>query len=173
MFISFAIDNESHRNTHSFISKEDILNVSITRARVKQYIMLSIDKNNISKDSLLRRYINYIEEFDFRKTQNINKEIEIHDEFMNEVTGKLKTLGATIYPAYEIAGLTIDIVITIKNKNWGIDLIGCPGIFKDAFPMERYRMYERAELPIIPLEYSQWLLNREVCFEKIRELIGS
>ncbi|MCP4131696.1 MAG: AAA family ATPase [bacterium] len=173
MFISFAVDNTSHKNTHYFISKPDVLNVSITRARVKQYVFLSIDPGTIGQDLLFRSYVEYALEVNREHEREKEKERgENFDVFLEDVIAALKLPGVRLYPAYEIAGLTIDLVIEYKHKTCGIDLIGYPGEFGESFSLDRYKMYYRAGLQIVPLSYSEWCFHKDTSLDEIKKSIG-
>ncbi len=168
MFLSLAVDNESHRNTFHFLSKEDVLNVAITRARVRQYVCVSINPQNIHRGLLIRRYLEHIS----AGTEPVEAEKDEHDIFVKEVSAALEGLGIKVFPAFEIAGMAIDLVMEYDNITCGIDLIGCPGVFEDSFSLERYRMYYRAGLTIIPLAYSSWFTKRDECIEMLKNKIG-
>ena len=55
---------------------------------------------------------------------------------------------------------------------FGIDLIGFPGEFAESFSLERYKMYYRAGLDILPLSYSAWFFNKTLCLDEILKKIG-
>ncbi|MCP4159213.1 MAG: hypothetical protein GY760_03995, partial [Deltaproteobacteria bacterium] len=57
------------------------------------------------------------------------------------------------------------------NKTFGIDLIGYPGEFENAFSLDRYKMLKRAGLRTFPLPYVNWVLNRDRCIDEIKNLI--
>jgi len=77
------------------------------------------------------------------------------------------------WEAFEVAGLEIDLVAGKENQIVGIDLIGYPGQFEDAFNTERYKILARAGFKIMPLAYSRWLFNRDACLAMIsRECAG-
>ena len=57
MLLSFAVDKNSHPSAYRYINKEDVFNVSITRARKMQYVFYSVKPEEMKKDNLLRSYI--------------------------------------------------------------------------------------------------------------------
>ncbi len=174
MLLSLTLDDKSHSNTHYFISKLDILNVSITRARVKQFIYLSIDPANLNAKTLVRQYLDFVL-FEKTSVPGIKKEnsTDLHDDFFNDLMAQLEEYDLRLFPAYEIAGLKIDLVLEYNNKTFGIDLIGCPGEFVDSFSLDRYKMYHRAGLKILPLEYSAWCFDKEACLSALKKAIGN
>jgi hypothetical protein len=66
-----------------------------------------------------------------------------------------------------MAGLTMDLVAARDGRSCGIDLIGFPGAFVQAFPLERYKMFYRAGLRLIPLPFSKWQLDRAGCLDAV------
>lgn len=162
MLISFVLDNSSHPTAFRHVNKEDVFNVSITRAKTMQYIFHSLNTSQLTTNSLLREYI---ESFN----NNISKieERNTHDKFIKEVTNELQKHGLKTWEAYPVAGLKIDIIVNKDKKIFGIDLIGYPGEFEGAFTLERYKMLQRAGLKTIPLAYSHWITNKEICLEEI------
>jgi superfamily I DNA and/or RNA helicase len=51
-----------------------------------------------------------------------------------------------------------------KEQYFGIDLIGYPGDFKEAFSLERYKIMHRVGIPIMPISFISW--NRESNYVK-------
>ncbi len=171
MFLSFAVDPDTHPGALRFLEKRDIFNVSITRARVKQHIYSSLGSGQVNVQSLLGAYHSYIErvgceEFGMKAERNYQK-----DEFLDEVSRTLTARGFKTWLAYPVAGLIMDLVVSIDNKSYGIDLIGYPGEFEAAFSLERYRIFYRAGLRIFPLPYSKWLLNKDECLKAIEKFM--
>lgn len=158
MFLSFTVDKTSHHSAYNHINKEDVFNVSITRARNQQNIYTSVDTKDIKHDSLFRKFIEYYTKpFDISATKT-----NYHDEFVNEVTDYLNKIKINkFWIGFPIAGLEIDILIKQENKYYGIDLIGFPGQFQDAFGLERNRILHRAGITIFPLPYSDWYFENK------------
>ena len=57
---------------------------------------------------------------------------------------------------YTIAGLSIDILVEYEGRYIGIDLIGYPGDFQEAFSIERYKILNRVGITVFPLSYISW-----------------
>ncbi len=163
MFLSFVLDNESHPTAFRHINKKDIFNVSITRAKSLQYIIHSLNINELKPDSLLRQYLD-----SFKTSHKELKPNKVKDLFIDEVVVDLQKLNLAIWVAYPIAGLKIDIIVQHRNKTFGIDLIGYPGNFEESFSLERYKMLQRAGLTCFPLPYTYWVSDKESCLEEIK-----
>ena len=168
MLISFVLDQKSSASAMRYMNQSDVFNVMITRARVKQIIFLSTDENQVSPDSLLGSYFLYLRSY-YNESQNcrlsqLPKSAElVYDSLIKE--------GYKVLPSYELAGLEIDFVIQKEVKTIGIDLIGFPGRYEDAFSLERYKMFKRAGMRIFPLAYSEWEKSSKTCLDEIRSFL--
>ena len=168
MLISFVLDQKSSASAMRYMNQSDVFNVMITRARVKQIIFLSTDENQVSPDSLLGSYFLYLRSY-YNESQNCSlsqlpKSAElVYDSLIKE--------GYKVLPSYELAGLEIDFVIQKEVKTIGIDLIGFPGRYEDAFSLERYKMFKRAGMRIFPLAYSEWEKSSKTCLDEIRSFL--
>ncbi|MBN1498562.1 MAG: PhoH family protein [Spirochaetes bacterium] len=168
MLVSLCADDSSHINTFMFMSRPEILNVSITRARGSQIVYSSFNEKLLAPDILIRKYIEYIKEY----TLAIPEPSVMTDFFQQEVTDFLNKYSIKTYPDYEIAGLKLDIVLEYRGKIAGIDLIGYPGKHQESFPLDRYKMYQRAGFEILPLEFSKWFFYKSSCTERILNFIN-
>lgn len=157
MHLSFAVNSESHHAAFQHVNKEDVFNVSITRARSRQYIYLSVSRIDLKKDSLLRAYISGTHE-----KQSVNKQASGHDKFLKEVSEQIEQWGIhQQWPGFPFAGMKIDLLVKVSDKYFGINLVGYPGEYEDAYPMERYRILNRAGIHMFPLPYSDWYFENE------------
>ena len=70
-------------------------------------------------------------------------------------------------------GNLLDILIVNNGRNYFIDLIGYPGMFKEAFSLERYKTLGRTGIKTLPLHYSYWKKNRKEAVKRVAKLINS
>ncbi len=167
MFLSFCVDAQSHHSAFNHINKNAVFNVAITRARIKQYVYLSLTTEQLKGNSLLRSYLSDI-------TINHEPEFsaEIHDQFLNELMLELENMKIRgIWPAFGIAGTQIDLLIKVGGRYLGIDLIGYPGEFREAFNLERIRVLQRASVKMFPIPYSDWYFAREEVVCALRKFL--
>ncbi len=169
MFISFAVDNDSAGGSFTHLNKADIFNVSITRAKSKQYILLSASQESLNPSSLLYKYVSWIgktSEADFSlsnsESTKSNQGNNEKDTFLEEVIEELTKLGFKCFPQFAVAGIEVDLVVSKQNQSIGIDLIGWEGTFFESFSLERYQILQRAGMEILPLSYNAWRRKREV-----------
>ena len=168
MLLSFVLDNQSHPSSFRFLTKEDVFNVSITRAKNEQYLYTSFDSNQLSIKHLLRKYFESIDIFQ-KKEHFISN---TNDHFCNEVIGFIKTLNIETKIAYTTAGITIDLIAILENQIIGFDLLGYPGQYENAISLNKYKILQRAQIKLIPISYSLWTYKNEDCKNKIREVFG-
>lgn len=167
MFLSFALDEESHPAAFNYLEREDVFNVSITRARSLQHVFISFSSEKIKSDSLLARYIYGLGNHNNSFTSLNSKK---SDAFLQEVIETIRSFGMEEWHvAFPIAGTEIDLVVVHGGKTFCIDLIGFPGEFETALPIERWRMLERVGLSTFTLPFSAWYFDQEKCVTALQD----
>ncbi len=167
IILSFGVCPNTHPSAFIHLNKPEVFNVGITRAKSYQIIIKSLEVSVLKKDSLLYKYLRFIDDF----THAPKEEIEA-DEFQTEVLKELNKLKFdSIKTAYPLAGSLLDILISHNNNNYFIDLIGYPGMFKEAFTFERYKTLGRTGVKTFPLHYSYWQKNKVNAINRIKRLI--
>jgi len=173
MYLSLAADVKSHAATLRFLGKADVFNVSVTRARVAQYVYTSLDPARLDPTSLLGAYLRHIHRSQSGQQQQPRLPDHPQDDFLCKVQQELARRGFETWPRYLLAGITLDLVVARDGHSFGIDLVGYPGAHESAFPLDQYKMLHRAGLKIFPLPYSQWCLSKDECLEAIERALGS
>lgn len=169
MLLSFAVDDATHPSTFQYLNKEDVFNVSITRARSAQHLFISVDLKHLKKGHLFSRYLEQVSRPITRTVQTVS---EVRDYFMEELIAELKDWNITkIYKFYSIAGVEVDLVLVYLGKTYCIDLIGYPGAYAAAFPIEGYKMLSRIGVKTFPLPYSLWCLDKERCLKGLEAFL--
>jgi len=161
MLISFAVDNDAKRAA-VYLNKADVFNVTITRARQKQILFLSIDETKLPEHNLLRQYLASINEFE--ATHAVTSKL---DEFQQSVVSELDKLAIETWPGYTIVGTEVDILCRYNDQYLAIDLIGFPGPWADFFELNTYKLFQRAGVEILPISYGLWVVDKEACIAKI------
>lgn len=170
IYISWCIDQDTPSGVYRYLDREDVFNVSITRARVAQFLFLSVEHTLIPQQSLLAQYLidTGIEKPLPMPTSSFNWE----DGFMEEVSAFLQAQGVeTLMENYHIAGLEIDLVFVYQGKTYCIDLVGYPGPYEEAIPTGYWKMLSRLGLHPLVLPYSHWVFRRQDCEDVLRMLI--
>jgi hypothetical protein len=163
MLISFSVDNDSKRAA-VYLNKADVFNVTITRARQKQILFLSINESQLPEHNLLRRYLSSISEFE--ASHSVSSQL---DEFQQSVISELATLNIETWAGYTIAGTEVDILCRYKEQYLAIDLIGFPGPWADFFELNTYKLFKRAGIEVLPISYGLWVVDKEACIAKIKK----
>ncbi|WP_037027285.1 AAA domain-containing protein [Psychromonas aquimarina] len=161
IYISFAVDNNSRRAA-VYLNKADVFNVTVTRARQLQRLFLSLDENQLPDNSLLKSYINSVNEFEVRHTAK--NEL---DKFQRAVIKLLDELGIDHWPGYTVAGTEADILCRSNGRYLALDLIGYPGPWTDYFELNSYKLFKRAGIDILPVSYGLWIADKQACVEQI------
>ncbi|MGB0525891.1 MAG: AAA domain-containing protein [Flammeovirgaceae bacterium] len=168
MFISFVVDSKSPSGSFMHINKPDVFNVSITRARIKQYVLLSTPIDRLKQGTHLHNFITLIRQYQQEQATQAEP-VLVYDDFLKAVIAALKAEGITCYPNYPLAGLSVDLVAEKGKHILGIDLIGWSETLGHAFSLERYQIINRAGLKIIPLPYTLWREQQANCLKVILE----
>jgi hypothetical protein len=138
--------------------------VAITRARTLQVVFTSLSRGDlaskIAPDGLLGRYLAYLEAGP-GEVAEADGPATGRDAFAREVRQALEARGCRTWEAYRVAGFAVDLVAARDGASIGVDLIGCPGAYADVLDLERYRMLRRAGLPLVPVTWFAWLVDRE------------
>ncbi|MBF7072397.1 AAA family ATPase [Glaciecola sp. MH2013] len=161
MLMSFAIDNDSARSA-TYLNKEDMFNVAITRAKSAQHLFLSVDKLALNPSNLLRKYLDSIDSF-----KSAHAEDKQPDAFQQSVKEALEKRGLSCWVGYEVLGNYVDLLVS-KNKQYlVIDLIGYPGPWEGFYEMNMYKLIQRAGLNIVAIPYLLWCEQSERCIENV------
>jgi len=159
VFLSFTIDQDTHPSIYTYLDRVGVFNVTVTRARKKQHVYLSIDTTSIPQDSLLRAYLEHSTRPAFAK--NTHRQ---YNALLQEVLDFLhKQQAGRVYTDRMVSGAQVDIVLVQQTRTIGIDLVGFPGEFEDQLSMESIHSLRRCHIDIFLLPYSSWHLDREAC----------
>ncbi len=170
MFISWVIDNDTNTAVFQYLNREDVFNVSITRAKYKQHLYYSFNQQNFSNKHLLIDYFSSSNEFN----TPLNDDYFV-DHFADEVLEELISIGINkneILFNHTVAGYFFDIIVPYNNKTVCLDLIGYPGEMEKTFSLEQYKTLFRTRTEIVPIPYTYWRLNKKACIDYILKKLG-
>ncbi len=169
MFISYVLDATSAPGAFTFLNREDVFNVSITRARSRQHLYVSAHAYDMPTGNLLRSYMEFLAK---RSTPLLHGKAPL-DAFMSEVITFLKRRGVGhLMSHYPIAGMDIDLIVVHQGKTYCIDLVGHPGTYQKAMPLARWNMLERVGLRGFMLPYRLWHSDRAGCEAALDMFLG-
>jgi hypothetical protein len=165
VLISCAVDSDTSASTYTYLNRHDVFNVSITRARELQLVFLSAPQESLPQKSLLSKYVQSMaEQASSQKTMATE-----HDLSVQAFTHELAGMDINALIGYPVAGIEMDLVLIHQNCTLAIDLIGFPGKLGLAFELERYKIFERAGLSIIPISYYAWVHHRKRVLQSIKD----
>ncbi|CAD5107521.1 C-terminal helicase domain-containing protein [Zestomonas carbonaria] len=156
MILSFAIHGGGGQAA-TYLNREDMFNVAVTRARERQVLLFSGDERQLPSGHLLRRYL---ESMTWPLSASRGGDSEL-DDFQHRLCSALQAHGVKTWIRYPLAGLLLDIFCQRGDKCLAVDLIGFPGEGEGFLELERYQMLVRAGLDIVPLSYGLWALEPE------------
>ncbi|MBO6228294.1 MAG: DNA2/NAM7 family helicase, partial [Shewanella sp.] len=161
MLLSFSITANDSRAA-VYLNRADMFNVAITRAKQAQWLFLSVQEHELSNNNLLATYLASAGQF-----QAAHNYVDSLDNFGQSVAHAIEEKGITVWRAYHMAGLELDILCRYGDQYLAIDLIGYPGPWADFFDIELYKLLQRAGIKLIPVSYGLWCQQRELCIQQI------
>ncbi|WP_330130941.1 DEAD/DEAH box helicase [Shewanella xiamenensis] len=166
MLLSFSITANDSRAA-VYLNRADMFNVAITRAKQMQWLFLSVQAHELPNNNLLATYLASAGQF-----QAAHNYVDALDSFGQSVALAIEEKGITVWRAYHMAGLELDILCRYGNQYLAIDLIGYPGPWSDFFDIELYKLLQRAGIKLIPVSYGLWCQQQELCIQHICQQLG-
>ena len=173
MFLSMVVDSHTHHSAFIHINKNAVFNVAITRARQKQYVLVSVDSSDLNQNTLLYGYLNYINK-DFKPSLEVI-ERGVESVFLSSVFDHIESLGVCkVTYCCKLGFLTIPILFEYKNSIYGIDFIGYDKLgLKNESTIDSYRIIMRAGVKMIPVSFVDWTFNKEQTLIKISSFLNN
>ena len=169
MLISCGVDADTPAGAFKYLDRPDVFNVAITRARVLQFVFVSVASELMPKNGLLEQFIQYIKNL---KTEPFAELPRLH-EHLDDLCQGLEALGLKTIHHHTVAGIMMDLVVVYKDQVLAIDLIGFPGEHQDVLHMDRYQMFGRAELEVHPLSLSAWMHDKDAVLQAVKKKLES
>lgn len=162
MFLSFAVDPGAGSMTLRFVERDDVFNVSVTRAKSMQRVYHSTMPADLPPESLLGNYLAQL------GADGMGSETRCTgDAFMQEVADALRQRGVTVRACQRVAGVSVDLLLEKDGRVLGLDLIGYPGVSRDAVDLHRLKVLRRAGFRLLPLGFTEWKTQEPHAIEAI------
>lgn len=162
MLLSFGLGDGCPAATRRFIEREDVFNVSITRARNRLVAFVSFNPANLPVDSLLRDWLGSLIEMPAAHAPTVI------DPFIGEVEQSLLDSGWTCRTGATVAGIPIDILVqNAAGVRIALDLVGQGGRSGEQVPMRQLMLLQRAGLRLLPLGIAEWRADPARCLKAI------
>ncbi len=170
MLLSLTIAPNSYPQSIMFAQKPNLFNVAITRARKKLICYISRPLESLPK-GLIRNYLEYIQEINHSKTSFAK---QYKSPTHEEIAKLFEDEGIKVIPDFEVAGFTIDFVISDGFNSIAVEL--------DAFEaeenpdklmksIEKQQILERCGWKIARLSSREWHYSKKACINKIKEML--
>lgn len=168
MLLSFALDDDSPSASFRFLEKEDVFNVSITRARRENRIFVSFDPAR-APNGLASRFLAYAREVGREGGRGLKRVESGTQPSLVELRSALEERGFEVAENFPLGSFEIDLLCRGHGKSLAIDLIGFPGPHAAAVSLERHLMMARAGIQLFPVTMLEWQCKRD---HVLRELDG-
>ncbi len=174
IMLSWAIANNSHNQSLTFLQIPNLFNVAITRARKKQIIFLSKDPKSLPS-GLLKDYIEFVQAYIARNS--IKDELNIDENiyknsFEKELSQAFKEEGFTVAAGKTVAGLSAD--LTVTSPSGKTIIIECDGlednIKSNKTQIKKQTLMERTGAVVERITYREWYISPDGCIERIKNI---
>lgn len=172
MYLSLALDDDSHSAAFRYLAQPEVLNVSITRARNQQLVYHSFDLASVPAQGLLGYWL-LDSGGEFEASAEFLPAPECKDQFRDDLVEALRQRGLRSWTNYQIAGERMDLIVGAENRQIGIDLVGYPGELAEAYSLDRYRVLLRSGLCVYPLSFRDWEESQEKCIQQVENTLRS
>jgi len=161
ILMSWAIAENAHAQSLTFLQKPNLFNVAITRARKRMINFISKDPNTLS-EGILRNYFEYI--LYSNKTFEMRNQNNFKNEFEEDVFLELRKLEPSVRAGIECGGVNIDLLL-------GTLVVECDGV-EDTVKsrvsnMKKQAILERCGFKVIRLTKREWDLSKNACLDRI------
>lgn len=171
VILSLSLDPNFHHGTLRFLETPNVFNVSITRAKKKLIVISSVTPQDLP-NGLLKEFLLYSDE---SVVKTLPRDI-FESRFEEQVAQALEREGLKIWPQYEAAGFSIDLVVG-DDKNW--IAVECDGpthfdmkqgqSFNDAW---RQGILERAGWKFVRISHRDWERDSEGQISKVKKKLS-
>lgn len=170
MLISCSVDSTTSGGSYTYLNRDDVFNVAITRARDFQTLFVSCKPEELRSGSKLADYLKYVEQY---SAQSQSGESIAHDAFQAEICDWLSKRGVESFKNYRVAGINIDIMAIYHGHAVAIDLIGFEGALSGSLPLNQFRLLQRAGLESFLMPYREWREQKEAVLQALMLRLGA
>lgn len=172
VILSLSLDPKFHHGTLRFLETPNVFNVSITRAKKKLIVISSVTPEDLP-NGLLKEFLLHAN----KTTADYIPRDVFESKFEEQVSQALEREGFKVWPQYEAAGFSIDLVVG-DGKNW--IAVECDGPthfdmkqgqnFNDVW---RQNILERAGWRFVRISYREWERDSIQVLERVRKMFES
>ena len=170
MLISCSVDAKTAGGSYTYLNRDDVFNVAITRARSYLTLFVSCKVDEIRSGSKLASYLKYIQSY---LPQHNNSMTVGYDALQAEIADWLSKRGVEVFKNYTVAGTSIDIMAVYQGRAVAIDLVGFDGQLQGALSLTQLKLLQRAGLESFLLPYQEWKAQAEVVLHTLMLRLGA
>ncbi|MEK7949267.1 DEAD/DEAH box helicase [Luteolibacter soli] len=162
MVLSLAVCDDCPAATRRFLEREDVFNVSITRARDRVVVFHSVTRDRLPGDSLLAGWLASLER---------DHRLAVEDpacRWVTEVGDRLRKEGWSCESGRSVGGIAVDLLVDGGGKRLAIDVVGQRGRAGERVGLREQLLLQRAGLGMVPLGIHEWRTDPERCVEVVR-----
>lgn len=168
MLVSLALSDGCPAGAWRFLEREDVFNVSITRARDEVIVFHSFDREGLPAGSLAGAWLASLE---MKHRPSATHEL---CQWIREVARALEGRGLRSETGLSVGGVPLDLLVRgDRGARLALDLVGQRGRAGDSVPLRDRLLLERCGLRLLPLGIHEWRVDPERCLETIREMLES
>lgn len=167
MLVSLGLGNACPPASRRFIERDDVFNVSITRARDQLVAFCSLEPAALPAGSLIRDWLATLGGVTGPAPDGPA------DAFIRNVADQLRALGFTCETGRSAAGVPIDLLVADPaGRRIALDLVGQRGRAGEEVPMHQVLLLRRTGLRLYPLGIGEWKSDAARCLRAIRRRFG-
>nr|WP_226894619.1 ATP-binding protein [Luteolibacter marinus] len=167
MVLSLALTDKCPVAARRFLEREDVFNVSVTRARDRVVVFCSMDRGRLPGDSLLAGWFASLE------PQGGPRADPERCRWIREVEAQLVAQGWQCETGRSVGGIPLDLLVGDgQGKRIALDLVGQRGAAGTSVPLCEQLLLQRAGLSLLPLGIDEWRGDPAKCLESIREKLA-
>jgi len=172
VILSLSLDPKFHHGTLNFLEKPNVFNVSITRAKKKLIAVSSVTPDDLP-NGLLKEFLLH----SARSTVSEIPQGIFDSKFEEQVAQALERSGMKVWPQYEAAGFSIDLVAG-DGKNWVAVECDGPTHFdmkdrQNFYDVWRQGILERAGWRFVRISHRDWERDSDAQIAKVAQALNS
>ncbi len=162
MLLSLALTGDCPAGARRFLEREDVFNVSITRARDEVVVFHSLGQHRRPGSSLLDAWLGSLEKERRRKTD------ASLCRWIGEVAEALSAHGLRCETGLSAGGIPLDLLVHgPRGGHLALDLVGQRGRAGESVSLREQLLLQRTGLRLLPLGIHEWRNDRERCMQSI------
>lgn len=172
VILSLSLDPKFHHGTLNFLEKPNVFNVSITRAKKRLIVVSSVRPDDLP-NGLLKEFLLHATA---APVNEIPRNI-FDSKFEEQVAQALERSGMRVWPQYQAAGFSIDLVVG-DGKNWMAVECDGPTHFdmkerQNFYDVWRQGILERAGWRFIRISHREWERDSDMQIKKVQASLAA